>query len=129
MTTALAVWHELIRSRNPEGLEAILADDVVMHSPVVHTPLRGKAITRQYLNAALHVFINESFRYVREIIGPQDAILEFEVSIDGILVNGVDMIHWNEDGQIVDFKVMLRPLKAVNLIHQKMADMLKITGK
>jgi len=124
MTTALAAWHALIRSRNPEGLEAILADDVVMHSPVVHTPLRGKAITRQYLHAALHVFINDSFRYVREVTGPQDAILEFEVSIDGILVNGVDMIHWNEAGQIVDFKVMLRPLKAVNLIHQKMAEML-----
>ena len=124
MTTALADWHEIIRSRNPEGLEAILADDVVMHSPVVHTPLRGKAITRQYLHAALHVFINDSFRYVREVTGPSDAILEFEVGIDGILVNGVDMIHWNEDGQIVDFKVMLRPLKAVNLIHQKMAEML-----
>jgi hypothetical protein len=129
MTTALAAWHALIRSRNPEGLEAILADDVVMHSPVVHMPLRGKAITRQYLDAALHVFINDSFRYVREVTGPQDAILEFDVSIDGILVNGVDMIHWNEDGQIVDFKVMLRPLKAVNLIHQKMAEMLQITGK
>ena len=128
-TSPLPAWHELIRSRNPEGLEAILADDVVMHSPVVHTPLRGKAITSQYLHAALHVFINDSFRYVREVYGPQDAILEFEVSIDGILVNGVDMIHWNEEGRIVDFKVMLRPLKAVNLIHQKMAEMLQITGK
>lgn len=124
MTIALSTWHALIQSRNPEGLEAILADDVVMHSPVVHTPLRGKAITHQYLNAALHVFINDSFRYVREVYGPSDAILEFEVSIDGILINGVDMIHWNEEGRIVDFKVMLRPLKAVNLIHQKMAEML-----
>ena len=129
MSTALPAWHDLIRSRSPEGLDALLADDVVMHSPVVHTPLRGKAITRQYLHAALHVFINDSFRYVREVTGPQDAILEFEVSIDGILVNGVDMIHWNEEGQIDDFKVMLRPLKAVNLIHQKMAEMLQITGK
>ena len=128
-SSPLPDWHEIIRSRNPEGLEAILADDVVMHSPVVHTPLRGKAITRHYLHAALHVFINDSFRYVREVYGPSDDILEFEVSIDGILVNGVDMIHWNEDGQIVDVKVMLRPLKAVNLIHQKMAEMLQITGK
>ena len=128
-TSPLPAWHELIRSRNPEGLEAILADDVVMHSPVMHTPLRGKAITRQYLHAALRVFINDSFHYVREVCGPSDAILEFEVSIDGILVNGVDMIHWNEEGQIDDFKVMLRPLKAVNLIHQKMAEMLMLTGK
>jgi SnoaL-like domain len=124
MTTPLTAWHELLRRRNPEGLEAILADDVVMHSPVVHTPLRGKAITCQYLNAALHVFINDSFRYVREISGPQDAVLEFEVEIDGIRVNGVDMIRWNQDGRIVDFKVMLRPLKAVNLIHQRMAALL-----
>ena len=129
MTTALAAWHDLIRSRSPEGLDALLTEDVVMHSPVVHTPLRGKAITRQYLHAALHVFINDSFRYVREVSGPNDAVLEFEVEIDGILVNGVDMIHWNENGRIVDFKVMLRPLKAVNLIHQKMAEMLQITGK
>ncbi len=128
-TSPLPAWHELIRSRNPEGLEAILADDVVMHSPVMHTPLRGKAITSRYLHAALHVFINDSFHYVREVYGPSDAILEFEVCIDGIVVNGVDMIHWNEEGRIVDFKVMLRPLKAVNLIHQKMAEMLQITGK
>jgi hypothetical protein len=110
-------------------LDDLLDEGVVMHSPVVHTPLQGKAITCRYLNAALHVFINDSFRYVREVSGQNDAILEFEVEIDGIRVNGVDMIHWNENGRIVDFKVMLRPLKAVNLIHQKMAEMLQITGK
>lgn len=124
MTTPLPAWHDLIRSRDPRGLDALLAEDVVMHSPVVHTPLRGKAITRQYLHAAFHVFINDSFRYVREVYGPSDAVLEFEVEIDGIRVNGVDMIHWDEDARIVDFKVMLRPLKAVNLIHQRMAALL-----
>ena len=121
----LATWHELVRTRNSRGLDALLADQVVFHSPVVHTPQAGKAVTAQYLSAAFHVFFNPSFRYVREVVGPSDAVLEFQVEIDGISVNGVDMIRWDEAGRIVDFKVMIRPLKAINLIHQKMAAMLQ----
>jgi len=121
----LHTWHELVRTRNAKGLSALLADEVVFHSPVVHTPQRGKPVTTQYLAAAFHVFFNESFRYVREVEGAQDAVLEFQVNIDGIEVNGVDMIRWNDEGRIVDFKVMIRPLKAINLIHQKMAAMLQ----
>ncbi|MAL96954.1 nuclear transport factor 2 family protein [Hydrocarboniclastica marina] len=121
----LTTWHQLVETRDAKGLNALLADDVVFHSPVVHTPQVGKSITAQYLAAAFHVFFNETFQYVREVVGPQDAVLEFQVEIDGILVNGVDMIKWDEEGRIVEFKVMLRPLKAVNLIHQKMAAMLK----
>ena len=97
----------------------------MFHSPVVHTPQVGKPITKKYLAAAFHVFFNESFRYVRELRGDLAAILEFEVNLDGITVNGVDMIKWNEAGKITEFKVMLRPLKAVNLIHQKMAETLQ----
>ena len=74
---------------------------------------------------ARHVCGNESFRYVRELTGRRDAALEFEVEIDGIEVNGVDMITWNDDGRIVEFKVFVRPLKAINLVHQKMAAMLQ----
>ena len=121
----LHTWHDLVRSRNTKGLASLLADDVVFHSPVVHTPQVGKAITLQYLSAAFHVFFNESFRYVRELSGPRDAVLEFRVQIDGISVNGVDMLTWNEEGKITEFKVMIRPLKAINLIHQKMAAMLQ----
>jgi hypothetical protein len=121
----LAAWHRLVRDRNVQGLDALLADGVVFHSPVVHTPQAGKAVTTQYLTAAFHVFFNETFRYVREVAGARDAVLEFQVEIDGIQVNGVDMIAWDEAGRIVDFKVMLRPLKAINLIHQKMAAMLQ----
>ena len=121
----IAVWHELLRHRNAAGLDGLLADDAVFHSPVVHTPQQGKAITRAYLAAAFHVFGNPSFRYVREIVGAHDAVLEFVTEIDGITVNGVDLIRWNDAGRIVDFKVMLRPLKAVNLIHQKMGEMLQ----
>ncbi|MBL0121213.1 MAG: nuclear transport factor 2 family protein [Betaproteobacteria bacterium] len=121
----LSTWHELVESRNAKGLTTLLADDVVFHSPVVHTPQVGKAITVQYLSAAFHVFFNESFKYIREVVGPADAVLEFQVEIDGITVNGVDMLKWDGDGRIVDFKVLIRPLKAINLIHQKMAAMLQ----
>ncbi|HJV63279.1 MAG TPA: nuclear transport factor 2 family protein [Albitalea sp.] len=121
----LAQWHRAVTQRDVRALDALLADEVVFHSPVVHTPQVGKAITTQYLAAAFRVFFNESFRYVRELAGPHDAVLEFQVQIDGISVNGVDMMRWDDAGRIVDFKVMLRPLKAVNLIHQKMAEMLQ----
>jgi hypothetical protein len=120
----VALWHELAASKNSDGLDALLADDAVFISPVVHTPQRGKAITKAYLSAALQVFGNPSFRYVREIVGAQDAMLEFETEINGIVVNGVDILKWNEAGQVIEFKVMLRPLKAVNLIHEHMGAML-----
>ncbi len=121
----LSTWHELVRTRNTKGLGSLLADDTVFYSPVVHTPQVGKAVTLQYLSAAFHVFFNETFQYVREVTGPHDAVLEFQVEIDHISVNGVDMIKWNDEGKIVEFKVLIRPLKAINLIHQKMAAMLQ----
>jgi len=120
----LARWHDLARRRDGAGLVDLLADEVVFHSPVVHTPKHGKRITQQVLAAAFQVLSNPSFRYVREVVGEHDAVLEFMVEIDGITVNGVDMLKWNDEGRIVEFKVMLRPLKAVNIIHQKMAEML-----
>ena len=126
--TQLAVieaWHRLVQSRNAASLSELLADDVVFHSPVVHTPQRGRQLTELYLRAALKVFFNDSFRYVRELVDGNNAVLEFVVEMDGIAVNGVDMISWNEQGKIVDFKVMLRPLKAINLIHEKMGRMLE----
>ncbi len=121
----LATWHQLLATRNVAGLDALLAPEAVFHSPVVHTPQAGRPVTKMYLAAAFAVFGNESFRYVRELRGPRDAVLEFELDIEGISVNGVDMIKWNDAGQITEFKVMLRPLKAVNLIHQKMCAMLQ----
>ncbi|WP_426415380.1 nuclear transport factor 2 family protein [Aestuariirhabdus sp. LZHN29] len=117
-------WHQLLESKNPAGLQSLLADDVVFHSPVVHSPQHGKAITSMYLMAAMQVLANPSFRYLREVASGQDAMLEFETEINGIHINGVDMIRCNEAGQIIDFKVMLRPLKAVNLVHQMMGQLL-----
>ena len=121
----LKVWHRVLAARDTAALADLLADNAVFHSPVVHTPQVGKALTTMYLTGAMQVLGNASFRYVREVAGARDAVLEFTVDIDGITVNGVDLIHWNEDGRIDDFKVMLRPLKAVNLVHQKMAELLQ----
>ena len=99
--------------------------DVVFYSPVVHTPQVGKAITKKYLSAASQVFFNDTFHYARELMGDHDAVLEFELESEGIKINGVDLIKRNDAGKIVEFKVMLRPLKAVNLIHEKMGAMLQ----
>ena len=124
----LETWHRLVRHHDAAGLNDLLADEAVFFSPILHTPQRGKQLTAMYLSAAFKVFVNESFRYVRQIVGENDAALEFEVEIEGIAVNGVDLLKWNDHGQIIEFKVMLRPLKAVNLIHQKMAEMLNRSG-
>ena len=118
-------WHHLVKTRNPAGLDDLLAEDAVFLSPIVHSPQRGKALTRAYLHAAFGVFFNDSFRYVRELIGENDAMLEFETMIDGVLVNGVDLIKWDAGGKITEFKVMIRPLKAINLIHERMGAMLQ----
>jgi hypothetical protein len=122
-------WHSLVSKGDPTGLDTLLDDDAVFISPVVHSPQRGKALTKAYLSAAFGVFSNPTFRYVREIIGPSDAMLEFETEIDGLVVNGVDIIKWNPAGKILEFKVMIRPLKAVNLIHERMAAMLVAARK
>lgn len=118
-------WHQVVASKDEDALNRILADDVVFHSPVVHTPQKGKPITMLYLSAAMHVLNNDSFKYLREITSDNHAVLEFQTEIDGIVINGVDMITWREDGKIIDFKVMLRPLKAINLIHRMMGEMLE----
>ncbi len=124
MTHPVDAWHALAQARNPRALRELLAEDVVFHSPVVHTPQRGRAITSQYLGAALQVLGNESFRYVREIRGPSDAVLEFECLLDGVQVNGVDLLKWNEAGLLTEFKVMVRPAKAMAMVQQKMAELM-----
>jgi ketosteroid isomerase-like protein len=121
----IAAWHKLIEKKDAAALDNILADDVVFHSPIVHTPQEGKPITTLYLTAALYVFNNDSFKYLREIISNNNAVLEFSTVIAGITVNGVDMITWGADGRITEFKVMVRPLKAINLIHKMMGEMLQ----
>ncbi len=128
MPPTLQAWHKVIQSRDELALDHLLAEEVVFHSPVVHTPQVGKAVTSKYLKAAMQVLGGPGFQYVREVWSETDAVLEFVNVIDGITLNGIDMIRWNAAGQIVDFKVMVRPLKAVNMLHQKMGEMLQATS-
>ncbi len=128
-THPIETWHGLVKSHDASGLDSLLAEDAIFFSPIVHAPQRGKALTNAYLTAAFQVFSNPSFRYVREILGPTDAMLEFETEIDGVWVNGVDIIKWNGAGKIVEFKVMIRPLKAITLVHERMAAMLVAAQK
>lgn len=123
-SSPLAAWHQLVTDKDVTGVDALLAEDVVFHSPIVDTPQAGKAITRQYLAAVFDIFSKRSFRYVREVVGEHDAVLEFLVEIDGVGVNGVDMIRWNDEGLIVDFKVMLRPFKALKVMQTRVAAIL-----
>ena len=118
----LARWHDyMMGGSDPAVLSALLADDVVFHSPVVHTPQAGKPIVMAYLVAASHVLGNESFHYVRELVDGDEMMLEFFTELDGIAINGVDIIRFNDAGQITDFKVMVRPLKAINKVWEMMA--------
>ena len=112
-------------SHSREELASMLHDDVVFKSPVVHTPQVGKAITLMYLGAAGQTLGGDTFRYVRVFDCGDKAVLEFECEMDGILVNGIDMIEWNEQGLIVDFKVMVRPLKGMQAVHAAMGRMLE----
>jgi SnoaL-like domain len=118
-------WHHVVTSKDPRDLAAILADNVVFESPVVHTPQAGKRITFAYLEAALHVLNNAHFRYLNQWEGPQSAVLEFQTVCEGITINGVDIVHWDAEGKIDHFKVMVRPLKAINKLHELMGQMLQ----
>jgi hypothetical protein len=117
-------WRRIAKARDFAALADLLAEDVVFQSPVVHTPQRGKAITLKYLVAASHVLFNETFRYVGEWRAERSAVLEFVTTIEGIEIDGVDIIAWDEAGRIVSFKVMARPLKAINLLHRLMGERL-----
>ena len=121
MACALTVWHNIVRTGDVSTLNTLIADDAVFYSPVVHTPQVGKAIVVKYLTAAATVLLNESFHYVREMKQEHEALLEFQATIDGIVINGIDHIQWNESNQIVGFKVWVRPLKAIQNLHQLMA--------
>ena len=118
-------WHEVIESDDLEMLDEIIADNAVFSSPVVFKPMQGKEITMMYLHAAGQSFNMERFKYTKEIHDDMNSVLEFETYIDDISVNGVDMIEWNEDGKISNFKVMIRPFKAVQKVQEKMIEALE----
>jgi len=121
-------WHEVLKNDDQVLLENLIADDAVFSSPVVFTPMEGKEITMMYLSAAGQSFNMEKFKYTKEIHDGMNSVLEFETYIDDISVNGVDIIEWNEEGKIVNFKVMIRPFKAVQKVQQKMVEALESLG-
>jgi len=119
-------WHHVARNGSkPDELATIMRDDAVFHSPVVHTPQKGKPIVVAYLTAAGATLGNASFRYVNEVVGEKSAVLEFETEMEGVHINGIDMITFDEDGLISEFKVMVRPLKAINKVWEMMAAQLE----
>ena len=118
-------WHEVINSDDMNALDNIIAEEAVFSSPVVFTPMEGREITMMYLHAAGQSFNMEKFRYTKEIHDGMNSVLEFETYIDDISVNGVDMIEWNQDGMISNFKVMIRPFKAVQKVQEKMVEALE----
>jgi SnoaL-like domain len=121
----IARWTSIIENGRTDELDALIAEDAVFFSPAVFTPQEGRQKTLMYLKAAVKVFGTNDFRYVEQWFNDQSAILEFAATIDGIYVNGIDMIHWNDQEQIVSFKVMLRPLKALQTIIPAMAELLQ----
>jgi hypothetical protein len=135
-------WHQNLRGALPGGLDELLADDVVFYSPVVFTPQRGKDVTKLYLGAAFSTLAAPSdvtgtttaagsddstprFRYTKEVLAGDTAVLEFETTVGGKYVNGVDIIRCDADGKIVEFRVMVRPLQAINVLHEHMREMLE----
>ncbi|MGN6472144.1 MAG: nuclear transport factor 2 family protein [Mycobacteriales bacterium] len=124
-------WHAFLEGDG--DLADVLADDVVFYSPIVFSPQRGKDVTTMYLQAAKQVLPGSEpdglFHYTKEVIAGDQAVLEFETSLDGKYVNGVDIIRCDADGRIVEFRVMIRPLQAVNAVHEQMRAMLEaMTG-
>ena len=129
-------WHGYLLDDEPDGLDALLADDVVFYSPIVYTPQEGKAVTTMYLAAARQTLVGskpagddsdgseQSFRYVKQVLDGHTAVLEFETLVEDTYVNGVDIIRIDDEGRIVEFRVMLRPLKAINLVHRQMGEAL-----
>jgi ketosteroid isomerase-like protein len=122
---ALAHWHRVVAARDPLLLADLLTEDATFHSPIVHRPQEGRDLVTLYLTGAMHVLGNDTFRYVREVVGDSDAVLEFVAEVDGLHVNGVDMISWDRANRITDFKVMLRPMRAIELVRDKMAELLQ----
>ncbi len=124
-TNGLALWHQFVTERNTANLGELIADDAVLYSPVVWTPQKGKFIVSMYLTAAASIIANEHFKYVREVTNDEHSILEFTTEIDGVTIEGVDMLTFNQEGKLEAIKVMVRPLKAMQVVHKKMGEFLE----
>jgi SnoaL-like domain len=117
-------WIDIIENDRASELEDLLATDAVFYSPAVFTPQEGRDTAMAYLTAAAKVFSGTDFHYVEKWYGERSAVLEFAATIEGMHVNGIDMIQWNDDNKIVSVKVMVRPLKGLQALMPKMAELL-----
>lgn len=125
---ALARWHDVVSSRDPAGLPELVGPDAVFRSPAVHTPQEGRAMTVAYLTAAFRV-LGPGLVYEREWLAEDSAVLQFATTVGGLDVHGVDIITWDERGQIVDFTVLVRPAKALHAVIEHMgAELLRMRG-
>ena len=127
----VARGHRYMQGDLPSGLDELLADDVVFYSPVVYTPQRGKPVTAGYLEAASRALVGGAggeFRYTKQVLSGDTAVLEFETSLGGTYVNGVDIIRCDDAGRIVEFRVLLRPLQAIQAVHEQMGRLLAAGG-
>ena len=125
MNNPIQKWHDVVKLRDYNTLTEILHDDAIFYSPVVYTPQKGKDITLKYLIAASEVFNSTSFQYNKEMIGESSASLEFSLTLDSTDINGIDLISWDKTGKINEFKVFIRPLQGVNMIHKLMQGMME----
>ena len=125
MQNPISKWHDVVSLRDYNMLTEIVEENCIFYSPVVFTPQRGKDITLKYLMAASEVFNASNFKYHKEIISNQHASLEFTLTLEDTEINGIDLITWNDDGLITEFKVFIRPLQGVNIIHKMMGNMLE----
>jgi hypothetical protein len=125
----LEKWHQGLKSQDQNFLDEILDDECIFTSPIVFKPIEGKEMSKLYLMGAGQTFDMDSFKYVRELVDGLDCVLEFETFIGDISVNGVDIIRWNENGKIIDFKVMIRPLQAIHALQEKMSESLDALQK
>lgn len=106
-------------------LRDLLEPDAVFYSPVLHKPAQGRDMVAMYLAGAMQVLgVGTDFRYLRQVASGDTAVLEFESVVDGLTVNGVDIIRFNDAERITEFKVMLRPLSATMAVKQRMAALL-----
>ena len=116
----MGTFREAVDAKDMNAVEAMLADDVVFRSPVAFESYPGKAITNAILRSVVEVF--EDFHYVREIDDDTKHALVFEAKVDGLELTGCDFLVYDDEGKIIDFMVMVRPLKAAQALAARMAE-------
>jgi SnoaL-like domain len=113
-------WHRMVATGDLSGVAALCAPEAVFRSPVAHTPYRGAGLVAAFLQQAVQAF--SDFRYHRTFTsGERDVVLEFSAKVGDKELKGIDMIHFDEAGRIVDFEVMVRPASGLQALGVEMA--------